>query len=117
MVDQDDELLGRSRDNLFLQERAASALDEIEARIDLIRPVDRDIDHPGLVGVDKSDPLLPSERAISFGHAKFHACVDFSPSARTMCLAVEPVPRPTTIPSRTNSTAFNAAAFFRLSRS
>ena len=64
MVDQDDELLGRSRDNLFLQERAASAFDEIEARIDLICPVDRDIDHPGIIGIDE-DRSLVAWRAVA----------------------------------------------------
>ena len=65
MVDQDDELLGRSCDNLFLQERAASAFDEIKARIDLICPVDRDIDHPGIIGIDEDDPILAVKKAIS----------------------------------------------------
>ena len=54
MVDHDDELLGRGRDNLFLQERAASTLDEIEAWINLIGPVDCNIDNPGIVLVDEA---------------------------------------------------------------
>jgi len=66
MVDQDDELLGRSRDNLFLQECAASALDEIEAWIDLICPVDRDIDHPDIIGIDEGNSLLLPSMAVSF---------------------------------------------------
>src|SRR4029077_4780976 len=61
MVDQDDELFGRSRDNLFLQERAAAALDEIESRIDLICPIDRDIDDPSIVGIDEDNSLLPGK--------------------------------------------------------
>ena len=61
MVDQYDELLSRGRDNLLLQERTASALDEIEAWIDLIRSVDRHVDDPGVVLVDERDTLLPSQ--------------------------------------------------------
>ena len=79
MVDQDDELFGRGRHNLFLQQRAASALDEIEVRIDLIRAVDRDIDHPGIVGIDEDDPLLLGERGRFLRRgdsAKSHAGTD-----------------------------------------
>ena len=82
MVDQDDELFGRSRDNLFLQERAAAALDEIEVRIDLICPIDRDIDHPGIIGIDEFDSLLPGEHGcfLRRGHsAKSHSCTDLFP--------------------------------------
>ena len=82
MVDQDDELLGRSRDNLFLQECAASALDEIEAWIDLICPVDRDIDHPDIIGIDEGNSLLRGEhgRLLRRGHsAKCHARADLFP--------------------------------------
>ena len=49
--------------NHFLpsQERAASTLDKIEAGIDLICPVDRHVDNPGVVLVNEWDVLQPGQ--------------------------------------------------------
>jgi len=47
------------------QERDASAFDKIEAWIDLIRSVDRDIDNPGVVLVDEWNALCMASSAVS----------------------------------------------------
>ena len=40
----DDEFLGGGRDNFFVEERTAAALDEIELRVEFIGTVDGDVD-------------------------------------------------------------------------
>ncbi len=109
------------RHDLFFQERTATTLDEIEVGIDLIGSVDRDVDLPSIFGVERVEcRTLWQALAVSCDVGTPRSLMPartLSPSAISMCFAVDPVPRPTIIPSRTNSTAFSAAALLKLSRS
>jgi hypothetical protein len=58
MIDHDDELLRGGGHDFFLQQRAAAAFHEIQRGIDLVRSVDGDIDHPGIVGLDQGNAGL-----------------------------------------------------------
>jgi hypothetical protein len=104
-VHDDDEAGRRRRDDLLAQVGAAAPLDEPAVRGDLVRPVDRDVEtlQPGeLPDLDPElagGPLSP--RAASAG---------------SRWATVEPVPRPTAMPSSTSSAAASAAAFFSASK-
>lgn len=97
MVHQDNELFGRGRDYLFFEERAASAFDEIESGIDLIRSVDCDIDDPGIVRIDERDALLRGECGRFLGRgdsAKPHARSDLFPQREDHVFRRRASPKP-----------------------
>ena len=58
-VDDDHLACARLRDELLAEQRAATALDEVELRVDLVGAVDRDVDLPRHVVGEQRDPDAP----------------------------------------------------------
>lgn len=63
MIHHHDELRGRSGDDLFFQQCAASAFDQIPSRIDLVRPVDGEVQGPRIIRFDERNPALFRQRS------------------------------------------------------
>ena len=116
--DHDHAIRGRRHD-LFPQQRAAAALDQIERGIDLVGAVDGEIEPVDLVERGQRNAALLGLDAgrLRGRHAHHLQCrrATFSPSRSTKCFAVEPVPSPSFMPSRTCSSARAAACRFNSS--
>ena len=118
VIDHDDEALACRRDDLFAQQRAAVPLDQVEACRARPRRRRRSRDRCGDARRSSSSGM-PSPRAISAVCSEVgiattdRPCATRRASASTTKAAVEPVPRPSTMPLSTNSTARSAAARFR----
>ena len=106
--DHDHAIRGRGHD-LFPQQRAAAALDEIERGIDLVGAIDRQIEPVDVVerGQAEYRTATASARVASEVGTPMTSSParTRSPSSSTKCFAVEPVPSPSLMPSRTCSSA------------
>ena len=112
-------LRGRG-DDLLAQERAAAALDQPELRIDLVRPVDRQIELGDVIQRRERNAEAPCLLLGRPGRPDAHdlkTALDRSPTRSTNWRAVVPLPRPSFIPGLTSSSARRAASRFRRSLS
>ena len=121
IVRNDDHLGRRGGDDLLAQQRAAAALYQCQVRRDLVGAVDGQIELRSLVERRQRDARLLGLGARCF-RGRYRHDVETrprtrSPSKSTKCLAVEPVPSPSRIPGRMNSSARAAAARFCFSTS
>ena len=108
----------RGRDDLLARVGAAAALDQPVVRGDLVGAVDRDVEAVEPVeGLHRDAELARRARSVATEVATQRRSLrPRAASAGSRWATVEPVPRPTVIPSSTSSAAASAASFFSRSR-
>ena len=104
IVGDHDHAVRRRRDDLFAQQRAAAALDQVAARIDFVGAVDGQIEPVMSSSVVSGMPQRSASARVASDVGTpitLSPARTRSPSSSTKCFAVEPVPRPSFMPSRT----------------
>ncbi len=110
-----DEARGCRGDDLFPQQRAATALDQVQIGRDLVGAIDREVELGRLLerGEGDAEAFRIAARHFRRRHGD-HLETSGNPRSRssTKCFAVEPLPSPSRMPGLTNSRARAAAARF-----